>query len=112
MADMPSHHEGKGADLGRPEDVGVRRRLGPALHDSLMNRAQFVHMVTLVRAGAGVHEREHPGDKERRFVVRDRIGTGKYRAGLAVFALTVAEEERVRGRVVVSEVAGLSHETA
>ena len=62
-----------------------------------MDRTEFVHMVALVRAGACIHEREHSGDQQGRFVVGHRKRTGEDCAGLSVFALTVAEEQRIRG---------------
>ena len=40
------------------------------------------------------------------------VGPGKYGAGLAVFALAVAEEKGVAGGVAVSEAARLAHEAA
>ena len=112
MADMPSHHQGEGSDLCRPEKVGVGRCLGTSLHDSLMDRSQLVHMVALVRSRTGVHEREHSCDQQGRLVVGYRIWTGKYRAGLTVFSLTVAEEERIGSRIIVSQLACLADEAS
>ena len=56
IVDVPSHHEGEGSDLCRIENVGVGRCLGSALENALMDRAQLVHVVALVRARTGIHE--------------------------------------------------------
>ena len=77
-----------------------------------MDGAELVHMVALVRAAAGVHKREHTGNQQGRFVMRHRIWAGEYGAGLTVFSLAVAEEERVGGGIPVPELAGLAHEAA
>ena len=44
-------------------------------------------------------------------MVSYREGTRKDGTGLAVLSLTVAEEERIAGRVVVSQPASLPYET-
>ena len=42
-------------------------------------------------------------------MVRDREGSGKDRARLAVFLLTIAEEQRVGRRIAVPQLTGLPH---
>ena len=76
-----------------------------------MDRAEFVHVVALVRPAACVQERKHSGNEQTRFVHGDRVGAGKDSTRFAVFALAVAEKERIVSREKMSEVAGLSDET-
>ena len=55
---MPAHYDGEGADLGGPEHIGVAGGFGAAFDDALVDRAELVHVVALVGAGAGVEEAE------------------------------------------------------
>ncbi len=57
-----------------------------------MDRTELVHMIALVGAAAGVEEGKQPGNKQRGFVMRHGVGTGKYRAGLAVETAAVSKE--------------------
>ena len=95
MADMPSHDQRECADLCRPEDIGVRGCLRSPLQQSMMDRAQFIHMVALIGAGSGIHEREHSGYKQGGFMMGDGKRACEYGACLTVLALAVAEEQRV-----------------
>ena len=61
-------------------------------------------MVTLIGTGTG--------NQQRRLMVGYRIGSGKNSARLPVLSLAVAEKQRIRGRVVVSQLACLPHEAA
>jgi len=77
-----------------------------------MDRSQLVHVVALVRAGTCVHEREHTCYEQRTFMVCHGEGTCEDGTCFAVFALAVAEKQRVRGRITVPQPTGLSHEAA
>ena len=77
-----------------------------------MDRAKLVHVVALVRAAAGVHEREHAGDEQRTLVVSDGKRPGKDGAGFSVLPLAVAEKQRIGCAVAVSKYAALAHEAA
>ncbi len=77
-----------------------------------MNGSELIHVVALVGARAGIHKREHAGDEQRRAVVGHGERTCKDGTSLAVGFLTVAEEQRVRCRISVLELACLSHEAA
>ena len=57
------HDEREGTDTCGPEDVGVGRGLRTALHDTLMDGPELVHVVALIRSRASVHEGELAGDK-------------------------------------------------
>lgn len=76
-----------------------------------MDRAEFVHVVALVRSAACVQERKHSGNEQTRFVHGDRVGAGKVAHASAVFCFAVAEKERIVSREKMGEVAGLSDET-
>ena len=110
VVDVPPHDERESPYPGGPQHVGVAGSLRPALDHTLVDGPQLVHVVTLVRPAAGIQEREHAGNEQARLVHGHRVGAGKDGAGLAVLALTVAEEERVVGREEVRKVAGLPHE--
>jgi len=112
VRDVAAHDKGEGAYTGGPEDIGIGRCLGAALHNALMDGPQLVHVVTLVGAASGVHEREHAGNEEGALVVGDGERAGENGAGLAVFPLAVGEEEAVRCGVAVPQGAALSHEAA
>ncbi len=112
MMVVPPHDQGKGADLGRPENIGITRGLCPPFHHSLVNRAQFVHMVALVGSGAGVHEGEHAGNQQSGFMMRHGIRPGKNRTGLPVLSLAIAEEKGVSGRIGMPQMASLTDKAA
>ena len=112
MGDVAPHDERESTDTGRPENVGVGSGLGTALQRALMDGAQLIHVVALIGTGTGVHKREHTGNEQGGLVVRHRERPGKDGTGLAVLALTVAEEQGVGGRVVVPQLASLPHKTA
>ena len=112
MVHVPAHHQGERAHPGWPEDVGVRGGLRAALQDALVDRSQLVHVVGLVGTAAGVHEGEMARDEQGGLVVRHREGPREDRAGLAVLALAVGEEQGVGRAVAVAEMAGLADETA
>jgi len=77
-----------------------------------MHGAALEEVVALVRTAPGVEEREHPGDEQRRFVVRDGVGAREDRGGLAVLAVGVGEEERFGGRETLVQPAAFADETA
>lgn len=77
-----------------------------------MDGPELVHVVALVRAAAGVHEREHARNQQGGLMMRHGEGPGEDGAGLSVLSLAVAEEERVGGGIPVPELAGLAHEAA
>ena len=112
VIDVSSHDEGKCSYFGRPQDIRVAGGFRATLHDTVMKGAEFVHMVALVRTAAGIQERKQSSDEQARLVHTHRIGSGKDGAGFTVFALTVAEKQRVVSREEVGEVTGLPDETA
>ena len=69
-------------------------------------------MVALIGPRTGIHKGKHTGNQQRGFMVRHRIRSGKNSARLPVLSLAVAEKQRIRGRVVVSQLACLPHEAA
>ena len=77
-----------------------------------MNGPQLVHVVALVGTRTGIHEREHARNEQRRLVVRHGERTGKDGTRLTVLALAIAEEQGVRSRIVVPQLAGLPHKAA
>ena len=111
MAHMSSHYKRESAHLRRPENVGVGRSLCSSLHDTLMDRAKFVHVVGLIRSRSGIHEREHTCDKQSRFVMRHCIWSRKDGTGFSVLTLTIAEEERIGSGIIMAELACLADET-
>lgn len=89
---MSSHYQREGTYACRPQDVGIAGGLGSSLHCPLVYGTKFVHVVALVAAAAGIHEREHAGNEQGALVVRDGKRAGKDGAGLAVLLVAVAEE--------------------
>ncbi len=77
-----------------------------------MDRAKFVHVVALVRARSGIHEREHARNEQGALVVSHRERSCKDGASLAVLALAVAEKQRVGGRICVAHLAALPHKAS
>lgn len=69
-------------------------------------------MVALIGPRTGIHKGKHTGNQQRGFMVCHRIRSGKNSARLPVLSLAVAEKQRIRGRVVVSQLACLPHEAA
>ena len=80
--------------------------------DGLVHCAALEEVVALVGAAAGVEEREHSGDQQRGFVVRNGVGTREDRNGLSVFAVAVGEKERIDGREVFVQRAAFAGEAA
>ena len=106
------HDHREGTLEGRRHDVGPGGELAAARVHGLVYGAALEQVVALVRAAAGVEEREHAGDQQRGFVVRDGVGPGKDRCRLAVLAVGVGEEERFGGRKSLVQTAVLAHEAA
>ena len=107
-----SHDHREGAlERGR-HDVGAAGELAAAQVHRLVHGAALEEVVALVRAAAGVEEREHAGDQQRRFVVRDGVGTCEDRGGLAVFAVRVGEEQRLCGCETLVQPAAFADEAA
>ena len=77
-----------------------------------MDRTELVHVVALVGAGTGIHEGKHSRYQKRGLVVRDSIGTRENGAGFTVFPVAVAEEQGIRCRISVSDMAGLAYEAS
>ena len=75
-----------------------------------MDGAEFIKMVTLVGTTAGIHEREHTGNKKGALMMGNRKRPGEDGAGLAVLTLAVGEKQRISGAVAVPEVAALADE--
>ena len=112
MVGVVSHDHREGPFEGRRHDVGARGELAAPQMHRLMHGAAFEEVVALVRAAAGVEEREHAGDEQRRFVVRDGVGACEDRGGLAVLAVRIGEEERFGGREALVQPAAFADETA
>ena len=111
MMRMTSHHERESTDLRRPEQITVTCRLRTALRQTLMDRTEFVHVVRLVTSRTGVHEGEHTGDEQRRFMVSHGIRTGEDRTGLSVHTLAVGEEQTLSRRIVLVKDTTLANKT-
>ena len=109
---MSSHHQRKRTYLCRPQQIRIRGSLGPSLHNALVYRPQLIHMVALVGTGACIHKGEHSGDQQSGLVMSHRVRSGEYRACLTVLSLAVAEKERIRSGISMTETAGLSDETS
>ena len=56
VIDMASHNERERADTCRPKNIRVARGLGATFHHPLVNRAELIHVIALVGAGAGVEK--------------------------------------------------------
>ena len=112
MVDMAPHDERESTHAGRPQDIRVGRSLGATLQRTLVNGAELVHVIALVRARTGIHKREHTGNEQRRLVVRHSERSGKDSTRLTILSLAVAEEQRIAGRIVMPQLTGLPHETA
>ena len=50
IGDMPSHHERERTHACGPKNIGVRSRFRASFEDTLMDRAELVHVVTLIAA--------------------------------------------------------------
>ena len=109
MMGMTSHNQTERTYLGRPEQITVAGRLRAALRHSLMDRTQFVHMVTLVGTRSGIQEREHTRYQKRALMVRYGVWPGEDGACLSVHTLTVAEEQTLASRVVLVKDTALPH---
>ena len=112
MIDVTPHDERKGSHTGRPKDVGIGCCFGTTFQCTLMDRTKLIHVIALVGTRTGVHEREHPRNEQRTLVVRHGEGTGKYGTCFAVLSLTVTEEQGIRSRIIMPQLAGLPHEAA
>ena len=77
-----------------------------------MDRSQLIHVVGLVGAGTGIHEREHSCYEKSRLMMCDRIWSGKNRASLTVLSLAICKEERIGSRIIMPQFAGLTDEAA
>ena len=77
---------------------------------SFVDRPQFVHVIRLIGATAGIVEAEHAGDQQSGLVVCHRVGPGEYAAGLAVKPFAVGEEQAVLGRELATDATTLSDE--
>ena len=111
IGDMSSYHERERTHACGPKNIGVRSRFGASFEDTLMDRAELVHVVTLIAARAGIHEGVHARNKEGGFVVGNGKRAGKNSACFTILTLAVAEEKAVAGGIAMSELAGLPHET-
>ena len=78
-----------------PQNIRIAGGFGASLHNTLMHRPEFVHMIALIRTAAGIHKRKHPRDQQRRLVVSNAVGAGENCAGFAVEAGAVGEEDGV-----------------
>ena len=92
MMCMSSHDQRESTYLTGPQHVTVAGGLRSSLHHTLVNRTEFVHMIRLVASRACIHEREHTGNEQRRFMVRYGVRPCEDSACLAVHTLTVREE--------------------
>ena len=50
IGDMSSHHERERTHACGPKNIGVRSRFGASFEDTLMDRAELVHVVALIAA--------------------------------------------------------------
>ena len=109
---MAAQDQRKGSFDGRSHDVGAAAEFASPQVDGLVHCAALEEVVALVGAAAGVEEREHSGDQQRGFVVRNGVGTREDRNGLSVFAVAVGEKERIDGREVFVQRAAFAGEAA
>ena len=107
MMMMASHHKRESADTRRPQDIGIAGCFRAALHDSLMDRAQLIHMVTLVRTATGIQERIHPGNQQAALMHRNRKRPGKDSAGLPVLEGAITEQKGIVSREVMRHMTSL-----
>ena len=57
MVYVSTHHQRERPYSGWPKDIRVARGLRAALDDALMDGAELVEVIALVRAAAGIEER-------------------------------------------------------
>ena len=112
MVDVTPHDEREGSHTCRPKNVGIGCSLSTALQCTLMDGTKLIHVVALVGTRTGVHEREHTRNEQRTLVVRHGERTGKDGTCFAVLSLAVTEEQGIRSRIIMSQLAGLPHEAA
>ncbi len=108
---VPEDHR-EGSFERRGHDVGAAGELAAPQVHRLVHGAALEEVVALVRAAAGIEEREHTRDEQRRLVVRHGVGSGEDRNRLAVLAVRVGEEERVGRGESVAQDAAFAHEAA
>ena len=95
MIHMTPHNQAESPDTRRPQDIGVGGGLATTLYDALVNGAELVQVVALVRATARIEERVVTSDQQTTLVHRDGKGSCKDGTSLSVFALTIGKEKRV-----------------
>ena len=108
---MPPHNKRESPNTGRPQNVRIRSCFCSSFHNTLVNRAQFIHMIGLVWPGTGIHERKQTCYQQRGFVMAYRIGPGKYGAGFSVFSVAVAEKQWIRSRITFPQDSSLTDKT-
>ena len=106
---VPQHH-GKGPLQGGRHDVGAAAELAAPQVHRLVDGAALEEVVALVGAAAGIEKREHPCDQQRGLMVRNGIGPGENRGGLAAFAMAVGEKKRMGGGEALVQHRALPHE--
>ena len=93
MMVMAPHYQRESPDTRRPQDIGVTGRLGTSLHNTLVDGAQLIHMVTLVRAASGVQKRIHAGNQQTALMHRHSKRSCKDSTSLSVLKSAVAEQK-------------------
>ena len=111
MVDVTTHNERESPHPCRPQNIRIGSGLSAAFQRSLVNRAELVHVITLIGTGTGIHKGEHTGYKQSGFVVRHRIRSGKDGTCFTVFSLTITEEQGIRSRIVMPQFASLPYKT-
>ena len=112
MRHVTTHDQAKSTDARRPQDIRVGGGLTTTLYDALVNGAELVKVVALVRSTARIEERVVASDQEATLVHRNGKGTGKDGTRLAVFTLTIGKEKRVVRTKEVGHRATLTDEAA
>ncbi len=99
-ASMLPQHNRKGSYATRPHHIREGTGFRAALQSTFVHRPEFVHVIGLVRATAGIEETVHTGNQQRAFVVGNRVGTGKHAARFAMKRFAIGKEERpFRGKL-------------
>ena len=103
-----AHREG--TDVGRHQHIGTTGRLRSALQKTVVDGAHLVGVVGEVGGRPGIVERELATDEQARLVVAGREGAAEGSAGLAVRHIRIGEEDALRRREAVAQLAGLADE--
>ena len=92
MIHVTPHDEAKSTNTRWPQDIRIGGGLAATLYDPLVNGAELVQVVALVRATARIKEGVVTSDQKATLVHRNGKGTCKDGTSLTVFALTVRKE--------------------